>query len=234
VFRRKSAIKTLTFSMSVFSRPWRSPAARSIPQICSVTSTEMLRSQPPSTASILEGPEDPKVELAAELLCRWGTLTMRAGGTSMLPGLWPGDLLTIQNATQSATPDELVAGDIVLIQRNNRFFVHRLVGWRAGQNCLLCITRGDAMPHDDPPATASQLLGRVAHIRRGHRSFVPSRRVPLFHSALAWIFCRWGRFRNLALRIHQIWHHSGEAEFYPEVFGAFRSTPNSLSRSSHS
>ena len=228
--RRKSAIKTQTSNTSVFSRPWRSPAARFIPQIFSARSTGMLLSQPPSTTSNLEGPVDPKIDLAAELLCRRGTLNIKARGTSMLPGLWPGDLLTIQ----SATPDELSAGDIVLIQRDNRFFVHRLVGWQAGQNCLLCITRGDAMPHDDPPATASQLLGRVSNIRRGHRSLVPSRRVPLFHSALALIFCRWARFRNLALRIHQIWHHSSEAEFYPEVFGAFRSAPNSPFRSSHS
>jgi hypothetical protein len=194
----------------------------------------MLRSRPPSTVEISGEHQDRKIDLAAELLCRQGTLTIKVNGTSMLPELWPGDLLTIQSTTQSATPDELIAGDIVLIQRDHRFFVHRLVGWQAGQNCILCITRGDAMPHDDPPATASQVLGRVSNIRRGHRSFVPSRGIPLFHAALAWIFCRWNRFRNLALRIHEIWPPAGEAEFYPGLSGAVRRTPNSLFRSSHS
>ena len=58
------------------------------------------------------------------------------------------------------------------------------------------------MPHNDPPAAASELLGRVTSIRRGNRSFVPSRRVSVFQSALAWMLCRWGRFRSLTLHIH--------------------------------
>ena len=116
----------------------------------------------------------------------------------MLPSLWPGDLLTIQ----SAAYDEIAPGDIVLVLRDDRFFIHRLVERRLGQDCLLWITRGDAMPHNDPPAAASELLGRVASIRRGNRSFVPSRRVSPLHSALAWMLCHWDRFRSLALRIH--------------------------------
>jgi hypothetical protein len=34
--------------------------------------------------------------------------------------------------------------------------------------CL--ITRGDRHPHDDPRVSASQLLGRVVSIERGHRN----------------------------------------------------------------
>jgi hypothetical protein len=116
----------------------------------------------------------------------------------MLPSLWPGDLLTIH----SAAPDEVVPGDIVLVMKDNRFFVHRLVERRRIQDHISWITRGDAMPHNDPPAAASELLGRVVGIRRGYRSFVPSRRVSLLNSALAWMLCRWHRFRSLSLRIH--------------------------------
>jgi len=116
----------------------------------------------------------------------------------MLPALWPGDLLTIQRAVC----DEIAAGDIVLVLRDHRFFIHRLVGWQLGRDGLLSVTRGDAMPQDDPPAAASEVLGRVARIRRGNRSFVPSRRVSMPHSALAWMLCYWSRFRSLALRIH--------------------------------
>jgi hypothetical protein len=143
--------------------------------------------------------EDPKLGLAAEMLRGQGTVELRAWGTSMLPSVWPGDLLTIQ----SVAHDKAVPGEIVLVLRDNRFFVHRLVEKRRGENCLSWITRGDAMPHNDPPAAAFELLGRVAGIRRGHRKFVPSRRVSLLHFALAWVLCRWGRVRNLALNIHE-------------------------------
>ncbi len=145
-----------------------------------------------------ENPEDPKLGLAAEMLRSRGTVRLRAWGASMLPSVWPGDLLSIE----SAAHDEVVPGDIVLVMRENRFVIHRLVETLRDQDRFLWITRGDAMPHNDPPAAESELLGRVAGVCRAHRSFVPSRRVSLLDSALAWMLCRWDRFRNLALRIH--------------------------------
>ena len=147
---------------------------------------------------MLEPHENPKLDLAAEMLRGHGTVHLKAWGTSMLPSVWPGDLLTIQGAAY----DEVVPGDIVLVLRDNRFFVHRLVEMRPSQDCDSLITRGDAMPDNDPPAAAAELLGRVAGIRRGNRRFIPSRRVSLLHSALARALCRWGRFRGFALRIH--------------------------------
>ena len=38
--------------------------------------------------------DDPKLDLAAEILRRCGTVQLKAWGTSMLPSVWPGDLLT--------------------------------------------------------------------------------------------------------------------------------------------
>lgn len=154
---------------------------------------------------MLEADENPKLDLAAEMLRGRGTVHLRAWGTSMLPTLWPGDLLTIHGAAH----DEVVPGDIVLVLHDNRFFVHRLVEMRRCGDCFSWITRGDAMPANDPPAGAFELLGRVGGIRRGDRSFVPSRRVSLLHSALAWALCRWGRFRGFALRIHTARLQSG-------------------------
>ncbi|MFZ0952580.1 MAG: S24 family peptidase [Candidatus Sulfotelmatobacter sp.] len=147
----------------------------------------------------LDAREDPRFALAAEMLRRCGTVRLKAWGASMLPSLWPGDLLTIQSAAHG----EILPGDIVLVLRDNRFFVHRLVEKRQVQDCLLWITRGDAMPQNDPPVAASDLLGRVASVCRASRSFVPSRKVSPLHSTLAWILCRSDRFRNLALRIHE-------------------------------
>ncbi|MFZ0145141.1 MAG: S24 family peptidase [Candidatus Sulfotelmatobacter sp.] len=144
--------------------------------------------------------EDPKLGLARETLRCHGTVKLKAWGTSMLPSLRPGDLLTVR----SAAHDEVVPGDIVLVLRDNRFVIHRLVERQQFQDCLSWITRGDAMPQNDPPVAASEVLGRVASVRRANRSFVPSRKVSPLHAKLAWMLCRWDRFRNLALRVHSV------------------------------
>jgi signal peptidase I len=144
--------------------------------------------------------EDPRLELAVQLIRSHGSVEMKVWGTSMLPALWPGDLLTIQ----SAAPDEAVTGDIVLVVREGRLFVHRLIEKRqVGDGCSW-ITRGDAMPQNDPPAVSSEVLGRVTTIHRGNRSFVPSRHVSLFNLALSGSLGRWRHFRGLALRMHAV------------------------------
>jgi Peptidase S24-like len=140
----------------------------------------------------------PKLRLTAEMLRCGRMVQFKAWGTSMLPSLWPGDLLTIQ----SVAHDEIVRGDMVLVMRDNRFRVHRLVEKPQVEGHILWITKGDAVPRNDPPVAASELLGRVAGVRRGNRSFVPTRRLSMLHSALAWTLCRWDHFRSLALRIH--------------------------------
>jgi hypothetical protein len=141
-----------------------------------------------------------KLDLVVETLQTRGTVNLKAWGTSMLPSVWPGDLLTIQNIAW----EDVIPGDIVLLLRGHRFFIHRLVEKRLNQSAPSWITKGDAVRHNDPPSTElpTDLLGRVAAIRRGERSFVPGRRISLVHSAMAWMFCRSDRFRNLALRIH--------------------------------
>jgi signal peptidase I len=172
----------------------------------------------------LEPREDPKLALAAELLRRFGNVQMKAWGASMLPSLWPGDLLMIQ----SAAYDEVVPGDIVLFVREDRFFVHRLIEARRDAERLTWITRGDGMPNNDPPVAASELLGRVTAVSRGNRSFVPSREVPSLNSALAWTLGRWDRLRNLALRIHAIRLQedlTGAKRFIRSVFSAGHGLP---------
>ena len=104
--------------------------------------------------------------------------------------------------------------------RDNRFFVHRLVETRQVQDCVLWITRGDAMPQNDPPVAASDLLGRVASICRASRSFVPSRKISPLHSTLAWILCRSARLRSLALRIHETRLGEGRARLPGLIWGA--------------
>ena len=181
----------------------------------------------------LETREDPKVGLAAEMLRDCGKVRLKEWGASMLPSVWPGDLLTIQ----SVAHDEVVPGDIVLVLRDNRFFIHRLVERQQVQDCISWITRGDAVPDNDPPVATSELLGRVAGIRRANRSFVPSRRVSLLRSALAWTLCRSDRFRNLTLRVHAARLQAGPTRagrFFRGVLGAVRGVAGiSPSHTSH-
>jgi signal peptidase I len=159
--------------------------------------------------------EDPKVGLAAEMLHECGEVRLKTWGTSMLPSVWPGDLVTLQRVTQ----DGVVPGDIVLVLRDNRFVIHRLIERRQDEGCISWITKGDAVPQNDQPAAASELLGRVTEIRRGNRIFVPSRRVSLLHSALAWALCHSDRFRNLTLLVRA----AGLQASVRGVTGAFRS-----------
>lgn len=146
----------------------------------------------------LEIPDEAKLDPLIETLRRRGTIQLKVWGASMLPSLWPGDFLTID----ATDPARLVMGDMVLVARDRRFFVHRLIGRREVDPPALWITRGDSMPQNDPPATASDMLGRVANVWRGKRSFAPVRCMSMFNSALAWLFCRSDHCRNFALRIH--------------------------------
>jgi signal peptidase I len=133
-----------------------------------------------------------KIDMAASVLRAGKRIRLRVFGTSMLPSLWPGDILTVEPG------EELVPGDIVLFLRDGRFCAHRLLV----QSGRYWVTRGDAMRQDDPPVEAGELLGRVGCISRGNRSVVPRRRVSLVGFALAWMLCRSERFCNFMLRIH--------------------------------
>jgi len=187
----------------------------------------------PSMPSTQEAREDAKLDLVAELLRCSGAVRLKAWGASMLPSLWPGDLLTIQTVAH----DDVVPGEIVLVMRDNRFLVHRLVEKQRVQDCVSWITRGDAMPHDDAPVAASELLGRVVAINRGNRSLVPVRRLSLLQSALAWMLCRWGRFRSLTLRMQAARLQGGPTParpYFRGVFGAVRGIPSTTApRTSH-
>lgn len=200
VLRRRSPIENRHSGTSGFSRLWRFPAAKSSPPAFNAITAGVVHSLQPSTVATLEAHEDPKLGLTAQMLRGGCTVRLKAWGTSMLPSLWPGDLLTIQSAAQG----EVVPGDIVLVLRDDRFVIHRLVEARRDGDRLSLITRGDGIPQNDPAAAASELLGRVARVCRANRSFAPTRRLSLLQSALARVLCHWGRLRNLTLRIYAV------------------------------
>src|ERR1700722_17098267 len=116
-----------------------------------------------------------RCSLAAEGLRSWGTLKVRAAGVSMLPTLWPGDVLTVQ----PAEPEQVEPGEIVLYMRQGRFFIHRIVSQELSGNAGFLVARGDCMASDNPPVGHGELLGKVIEVRRSGSIFVPARKLAL-------------------------------------------------------
>jgi signal peptidase I len=111
-----------------------------------------------------------RCDLACEVLRSFGSLRFRATGWSMLPTVWPGDTLVVKRVS----PDQVHAGDVVLVGREGRLCAHRVVSAQDSGR-LHWITQGDAMPAPDRPVSASELLGRVDYlIRAGRLIQVPS------------------------------------------------------------
>jgi hypothetical protein len=82
------------------------------------------------------------------------TVRLRVHGESMLPTLWPGDVVEIE----SCSLEDVQPGEIVLAQREDRLFLHRLVSRGTPNGFVMC---GDSMPAPDPEYTSEALLGRL-------------------------------------------------------------------------
>jgi hypothetical protein len=148
--------------------------------------------------------ESHKIRLASEILRAGGSIRLRVLGMSMLPAVWPGDVVTIDGLCVDGT----VRGDIVLYEKNDRFFVHRLIGKpespksQSSEDRLRLVTRGDSMPHPDPMITRSQFLGRVSSIQRtGRTIFLKPKWMPLMR-ATGWMLCYCDTARSVVLRLH--------------------------------
>jgi hypothetical protein len=148
--------------------------------------------------------EGHKLELAVEVLNSGGAIRLEALGTSMLPSIWPGDILTIEHRPGK----EMVAGDIVLVARDRRFFVHRLIAKHSSR----WITRGDCLPQNDESVAEVQVLGKVSLIDRKTAVLVPAPRVSPFARSLAWTLCRSDFLRRISLRAHRF-RQNGSVDF---------------------
>jgi signal peptidase I len=146
--------------------------------------------------------------LAEEVVRTFGEVRLRVFGTSMVPSILPGDLISIQRAAAS----EISSGEIVLYTREGRLFAHRVVG-RAGsagqpfaaQGESLLITRGDRLRYNDPPVSSSELLGRVISIGRGDRQLEPLPRAIGSNHPLIRLLQSSDRATYLYLRLASLW-----------------------------
>jgi hypothetical protein len=107
-------------------------------------------------------------ELVSGVARSSGEVRLRAAGASMLPTVWPGDVVTVRRCDFS----ELRLGQIVLHGQQQNLTLHRIVGI-AGDGL---ITRGDALAAFDPPVQAGEVIGRVVSIWRAGRIVPPEQR----------------------------------------------------------
>ncbi len=116
----------------------------------------------PIMANASQPREKVQLDLAAEVLRRFGEVRFVARGSSMIPSIYPGDLLTVRSQFIA----DARHGQIVLSLREGRFWAHRVTRkWRQG-NRFVFATRGDALPKEDPSLDESQMLGRVTSVVR--------------------------------------------------------------------
>src|ERR1700730_18560288 len=151
--------------------------------------------------------------LAGDVVRRFGGVRLRVFGTSIVPSILPGDLISVQRADLS----EISTGEIVLYSRDERLFAHRVVGRAGSHEDARLITRGDRLSHNDPPVSSLELLGRVTSIQcgdgRGHRRVRPAPRVRLWEQMIARVLQISDRATSVYLRLVGYWRNflSGRA-----------------------
>lgn len=146
-----------------------------------------------------------KLELALTLLRSGCPIRLRALGSSMLPSIWPGDILTIEKVSA----ENIHPGSIVFTCHDSQATIHRLLR----KDGTRCITRGDSMPQNDPPLVVSGILGRVSEIQRGSSTWEPQRTLPVPAQILAAIIAHSDWCRSLALRLGSRWLSAKRNEF---------------------
>ena len=133
-----------------------------------------------NAATFMDVTHSTKCELACESLLRSGSLRLEVHGWSMIPSIWPGDILMISRLNQG----DLQPGHIALYRREGRLFIHRVLVCNGASDSFI-VTRGDSMAEADPPVHSRDLLGKVDFILRNGKSIAPERRIRLLQRGVA-------------------------------------------------
>jgi hypothetical protein len=134
-------------------------------------------------------------------------------GESMLPALWPGDVVEIANCLI----EDVRPAEIVLARRDNRLFLHRMVSSGSASGFVLC---GDSMPGPDPQFPPESFLGRLvsnANVDERQTGFFLR---PGFGAKCSRLFglllCHCSIARRLVLKMHS----RRKKSFLPELEGS--------------
>ncbi len=142
-------------------------------------------------------------ELAAEVLRTSGYLRLRVTGASMLPAIWPGDVLCVR----SLGPELAMPGDVVLCRREGGLVAHRAMRRVSHEDGIQWVLRGDSAAGNDGPASSDELLGKIVAVERGSRRLSPQMR-----SAgrwVSWILRRSDFFTRVVLVLNRLFFQAG-------------------------
>src|SRR5580704_3545915 len=120
---------------------------------------------------VREPRREAEFDLFTEILRTYGEAKLGVTGTSMLPAIWPHDVLSVRNVDAG----EMFPGDIVVFRGSGGIIAHRLVERTTFHKQIHWVTRGDSLDGDDLALTSDDLLGRVTAVQRGAQSFAPQR-----------------------------------------------------------
>jgi signal peptidase len=150
-------------------------------------------------------------ELAGEVVRTFGRVRVRVTGMSMIPAVWPGDVLVVERRAA----EKIERGEIAVAEREGRLVAHRVVGPRTdaglpfgsaqGKKPAATITlRGDSLLAADEPLRAEELLGTVVSIERGTGARRPRRKLGIGARMLAAMARRSSMAARVLVRLHAI------------------------------
>jgi signal peptidase I len=139
-----------------------------------------------------------KCQLAETILRRFGMLRLKVTGCSMLPSIWPGDILLIQRLDIR----QVIPGTIVLFSREGKLIAHRVISKADDSDNPCVVTRGDSLSLSDSPVTASELLGKVASVFHSGEWIEPRVRLGLGARLMAALVSHCGLGARILLRLH--------------------------------
>jgi hypothetical protein len=100
-------------------------------------------------------------ELVQDVAAISGEVRLRVRGASMLPAVWPEDVVTVRQSSFA----ELKRGEVVLFRRDGGLTLHRIVKIAADY----AITRGDALRCEDGAVREDEIVGKLVGIDRSGR-----------------------------------------------------------------
>lgn len=126
-----------------------------------------------------------KRQLAADMIRTFGELRLRVTGSSMLPSVFPGDILSVKRSEVT----DISSGDMVLFERQGHLCAHYVVRKASDRGQTYLVTRGHLLSCADPPVSPRELLGRVTSIERGRFHIDPQAALSI-HSRIIAIVLR--------------------------------------------
>ena len=104
-----------------------------------------------------------RCDLVAAAVEKFGALRIKVHGASMLPAIWPGDILSVERIHAFS----LLPSDVIVFRRGSRLFAHRFVALAAAGDRARVLTAGDALDEPDLPVPIEDVIGRACRIERG-------------------------------------------------------------------